>query len=344
MLGGAGGALTPEQGLALPRQGAGAVSWQPATLALLVFVLGGGLAWYELSRPPARVVSLVATLSALAAVGRLAFAAIPNVKPTTDIVAVRRLGAGRRARLRGRRAGRARVELLLRAGPVDPVADDRRGARWACSAALLGAPPARREPGRLTLARLRGGRVRLRRAARPLPGHLRRQHSLASSGDAGHRAALRHRPRGGQLRFALAFGPAFLRALRASGAASRCAGSPGRWRRSAGARPHGGPHLGARRAAASRPSSARSPTCEGPERRRRLRRSAAPVFELAVHGLGGARPGGRGREPARRAAAQAHADQLHALARERPERHRRAGAHHPRAARLGALRAQLRPP
>ncbi len=62
------------------------MSWEAATLALLVFVLGGGLAWYELSRPPARVVSLVATLSALAVVGRLAFAAIPNVKPTTDIV------------------------------------------------------------------------------------------------------------------------------------------------------------------------------------------------------------------------------------------------------------------
>jgi prenyltransferase beta subunit len=62
------------------------VSWQAATALLLLVVLGGGLAWYELSRPPARVVSLVATMSALAVVGRIAFAAIPNVKPTTDIV------------------------------------------------------------------------------------------------------------------------------------------------------------------------------------------------------------------------------------------------------------------
>ena len=36
--------------------------------------------------PPARVLALVATLAALAVVGRLAFAAFPNVKPTTDIV------------------------------------------------------------------------------------------------------------------------------------------------------------------------------------------------------------------------------------------------------------------
>ena len=38
------------------------------------------------TRPPARVLALVAALAALAVVGRLAFAAIPNVKPTTDIV------------------------------------------------------------------------------------------------------------------------------------------------------------------------------------------------------------------------------------------------------------------
>ena len=62
------------------------MSWQLASAAVLVLVLAGGLAWYERSKPPARVVSLVATLAALAVVGRLAFAAIPNVKPTTDIV------------------------------------------------------------------------------------------------------------------------------------------------------------------------------------------------------------------------------------------------------------------
>jgi prenyltransferase beta subunit len=62
------------------------VSWQLASLAVLSFVLLGGFGWYERRRPPARVVALVAALAALAVVGRLAFAAIPNVKPTTDIV------------------------------------------------------------------------------------------------------------------------------------------------------------------------------------------------------------------------------------------------------------------
>jgi energy-coupling factor transport system substrate-specific component len=62
------------------------VSWEAGIFVVLAVVLVGGFAWYELSKPPARVVSLVATLSALAVVGRIAFAPIPNVKPTTDIV------------------------------------------------------------------------------------------------------------------------------------------------------------------------------------------------------------------------------------------------------------------
>jgi hypothetical protein len=62
------------------------VSWQVASLALLGFALACGFAWYERERPPARVIAVVAALAALAVVGRLAFAAVPNVKPTTDIV------------------------------------------------------------------------------------------------------------------------------------------------------------------------------------------------------------------------------------------------------------------
>jgi uncharacterized protein DUF6580/prenyltransferase/squalene oxidase-like repeat protein len=62
------------------------VSWQAASFVLLSLALAGGFAWYERDKPPARVLALVAALAALAVVGRLAFAAIPNVKPTTDIV------------------------------------------------------------------------------------------------------------------------------------------------------------------------------------------------------------------------------------------------------------------
>ncbi|HEX2070584.1 MAG TPA: prenyltransferase/squalene oxidase repeat-containing protein [Thermoleophilaceae bacterium] len=62
------------------------MTWQLSSFTLLALALAGGFAWYERRRPPARVVGVVAVLAALAVVGRLAFAAVPNVKPTTDIV------------------------------------------------------------------------------------------------------------------------------------------------------------------------------------------------------------------------------------------------------------------
>ena len=62
------------------------MSWQASSLALLGLALAAGFAWYEREKPPARVLAVVAALAALAVVGRLAFAAFPNVKPTTDIV------------------------------------------------------------------------------------------------------------------------------------------------------------------------------------------------------------------------------------------------------------------
>ncbi|MDX6644115.1 MAG: energy-coupling factor transport system substrate-specific component [Solirubrobacteraceae bacterium] len=72
------------------------MTWQLASFALLAAALTVGFAWYERSRPPAKLVALVATLAALAALGRVAFAAVPNVKPTTDIVLIAgyALGAG----------------------------------------------------------------------------------------------------------------------------------------------------------------------------------------------------------------------------------------------------------
>ncbi len=62
------------------------MSWELASFLILAAVLLAGFAWYERSRPPAQVVALVAALAALAIAGRVAFAAFPNVKPTTDIV------------------------------------------------------------------------------------------------------------------------------------------------------------------------------------------------------------------------------------------------------------------
>jgi energy-coupling factor transport system substrate-specific component len=62
------------------------VSWVVASFLVLGFALAAGFGWYERSHPSARVLALVATLAALAALGRIAFAPLPSVKPTTDIV------------------------------------------------------------------------------------------------------------------------------------------------------------------------------------------------------------------------------------------------------------------
>jgi energy-coupling factor transport system substrate-specific component len=59
-----------------------------ASFAILAVAIAAGFAWYERSRPASHVVALVATLAALAALGRIAFAPLPNVKPTTDIVLI----------------------------------------------------------------------------------------------------------------------------------------------------------------------------------------------------------------------------------------------------------------
>jgi energy-coupling factor transport system substrate-specific component len=62
------------------------MSWELASFLILGALLIAGFAWYERSRPTSQVVALVAALAALAIAGRIAFAAFPNVKPTTDIV------------------------------------------------------------------------------------------------------------------------------------------------------------------------------------------------------------------------------------------------------------------
>jgi energy-coupling factor transport system substrate-specific component len=64
------------------------VSWQLGAFAFLAAGLLAGFAWYERTRPDARIVALVGTLAAFAALGRIAFAAVPNVKPTSDIVLI----------------------------------------------------------------------------------------------------------------------------------------------------------------------------------------------------------------------------------------------------------------
>jgi energy-coupling factor transport system substrate-specific component len=62
------------------------VTWAASAFALLLGSLAAGYGWYERAKPTARMAAMVATLAGLAALGRVAFAPVPNIKPTTDIV------------------------------------------------------------------------------------------------------------------------------------------------------------------------------------------------------------------------------------------------------------------
>ena len=64
------------------------MSWIAGSGLVLAVTIGLGFVWYEREHPTSRMLALIATLAALAALGRVAFAPIPNVKPTTDIVVI----------------------------------------------------------------------------------------------------------------------------------------------------------------------------------------------------------------------------------------------------------------
>jgi energy-coupling factor transport system substrate-specific component len=131
------------------------VTWQAASIVVLAGVLVAGFAWYERDKPPARVVALVATLAALAVVGRLAFAAIPNVKPTTDIVLFAGYALGA---VPGFAVGAVTAlvsNVFLSQGPWTPWQMVGWGA-VGVAGALLARVLRDREPGRLVLAAVCG--------------------------------------------------------------------------------------------------------------------------------------------------------------------------------------------
>jgi energy-coupling factor transport system substrate-specific component len=64
------------------------VSWPLASFLLVGSVLAIGWLAYERARPSARMIAVVATLAAVAALGRDAFVAIPDVKPITAMALV----------------------------------------------------------------------------------------------------------------------------------------------------------------------------------------------------------------------------------------------------------------
>jgi energy-coupling factor transport system substrate-specific component len=131
------------------------VTWQLASVAVLAAVIVAGFAWYERDKPPARVLALVATLAALAVVGRLVFAAIPNVKPTTDIVLFAGYALGA---IPGFAVGAVTAlvsNVFLSQGPWTPWQMVGWGATGVAGA-LLARVLRDREPGRLVLAAVCG--------------------------------------------------------------------------------------------------------------------------------------------------------------------------------------------
>ena len=99
------------------------MSWQLASFAVLALALAAGFGWYERGRPDARVrgAGRDARRARRARPDRVRRAAERQAddRHRPD----RRLRARRRTRVRGRRDRRADVELLLRPGAVDAVAD-----------------------------------------------------------------------------------------------------------------------------------------------------------------------------------------------------------------------------
>jgi hypothetical protein len=67
---------------------AGRVSWPLSSFLVIAVVLAAGWVAYERSRPSARMTATVAVMAAIAALGRDAFAALPDVKPITAITLV----------------------------------------------------------------------------------------------------------------------------------------------------------------------------------------------------------------------------------------------------------------
>lgn len=190
------------------------MSWQLASLLLVMAALGGSFWWYERSHPSSKEVALVATLAALAALGRDAFAAIPDFKPTTAIVLICGYAFGAGPGFAVGAVGALASNVLLGQGSWTPW----QMLAWGVvglTGALLGALLDRRVPGRLPLALACAAAAELYNLLLDLYSWTQGgTHTLAAywawlasgvSFDLTHVVA--------NLLFALAFGPALLRML-----------------------------------------------------------------------------------------------------------------------------------
>src|SRR5256885_2375170 len=190
------------------------MTWTAATFAILLASLAAGYAWYERAQPTARLAAMVATMAGLAALGRIAFAPIPDVKPTTDIIVLTGFVLGGAPGFAVGATGALASNVVFGQGPWTPW----QMAAWGLCGLLgaaLGAATGRRV-ARVPLALFCGAMGLLVGAIMDLStfttfsgGHTLAQY-LAISGtslpfNVAHAV--------GNVAFCLAFGPALVRAL-----------------------------------------------------------------------------------------------------------------------------------
>jgi energy-coupling factor transport system substrate-specific component len=96
------------------------MSWALASFLLVLTVLALGWLAYERSRPSARMVAVVATLAAVAALGRDAFVALPDVKPITAITLAVGYALGPLPGFTVGALGMLASNILLGQGPYTP--------------------------------------------------------------------------------------------------------------------------------------------------------------------------------------------------------------------------------
>src|SRR5947209_18703502 len=189
------------------------MTWQLGSFTILALALAAGFAWYERGHPDGRIIALVGTLAAFAALGWIAFAALPNVKPTTDIVLISGYALGGAPGFAVGALAGLTSNFFFGQGPWTPW----QMAAWA-GVGVTGAGvavAARRRLGRLPMALLCGAVGFAFTAVQDLGDWVTySDHSLAQLGvfvgkgtgfDAVHAA--------GCVGFALAFGPAFARSI-----------------------------------------------------------------------------------------------------------------------------------
>jgi Squalene-hopene cyclase C-terminal domain len=126
------------------------VSWPLASFAIVGLVLAAGWLAYERRRPSARMVAVVATLAAVAALGRDMFVALPDVKPITAIAFVVGYALGPLPGFTVGAIGMLASNVMLGQGPYTPW----QMAAWGLvglAGAALGALSGRRL-GRIPLA------------------------------------------------------------------------------------------------------------------------------------------------------------------------------------------------